>query len=506
MSQLNDRENEVPARPQPPSYETPDPERPASAAPTELELERETAPRAHDPYAALRHRDYLVFSAAWMISVIGSQMTTVALGWEIFDRTGNELNLGWIGGIQAIPLLLLALPAGAIADYFDRRRIMFVTSTLAGVVCVGLALMSYSKHPHYLKIMYGLVLVQSTVLVLGRPARSSFLPTIVPPNVFANAVTWNASFFQVATMIGPAIGGIVIAWSLHRFGTVRLAYLVDGVCAMIFAASMLILPKPRYANSHARQRSSDSALKKLTAGIRFVWTTKIILATMTLDLFAVLLGGAIYLLPVFAKDILHVGSVGFGWLRAADALGALTMALLIAHTPPMKKAGRAMLWAVALFGVATIGFGLSRNFVLSFVFVFLIGAFDNISVVVRHTLVQVLTPDAMRGRVSAVNNIFIGASNELGGLESGVTAKLFANLALGMGIVHAADAAKVWGTTASVVFGGLGTIATVIVIALMFPQVRKFGRLDQARPAPEAAPAGLAPITGVTQPGTPSAS
>ena len=200
---------------------------------------------------------------------------------------------------------------------------------------------------------------------------------------------------------------------------------------------------------------------------------------MTLDLFAVLLGGAIYLLPVYAKDILHVGSVGFGWLRAADAIGALSMALLIAHTPPMKRAGRAMLLAVGFFGLATIGFGLSRHFILSFICVFLIGAFDNISVVVRHTLVQVLTPDAMRGRVSAVNNIFIGASNELGGLESGLTAKLFSNLALTAGIAHTASAAKEWGTTASVVVGGLGTILTVGIIALLFPQVRKFGRLDR---------------------------
>jgi len=258
---------------------------------------------------------------------------------------------------------------------------------------------------------------------------------------------------------------------------------------------MILMAKPRYGSTHSGLstqdsglKNQDSALRKLTAGIRFVWRTKIILATMTLDLFAVLLGGAIYLLPVFAKDILHVGSVGFGWLRAADAIGALAMALLIAHTPPMKKAGRAMLLAVGLFGLATITFGLSRNFYLSFLCIFMIGAFDNISVVVRHTLVQVLTPDSMRGRVSAVNNIFIGASNELGGLESGVTAKLFGQLALSMGIVHTATAAKQWGATSSVVFGGIGTILTVVVIALLFPQVRRFGRLDHAHPIEPATP------------------
>ncbi len=225
-----------------------------------------------------------------------------------------------------------------------------------------------------------------------------------------------------------------------------------------------------------------SALSRLFAGIRFVWKTKIILATITLDLFAVLLGGAVYLLPVFAKDILHVGSVGFGWLRAADAIGALTMAMVIAHTPPFRKAGRAMLLGVGLFGLATIGFGISRVFAFSFAMVFCIGAFDSISVVVRHTLVQVLTPDAMRGRVSAVNNIFIGASNELGGLESGVTASLFGQMALALGWAHSLEASKSWGATASVVFGGVGTIITVVAIAVIFPAVFKFGRLDHARP------------------------
>jgi MFS family permease len=412
-----------------------------------------------------------------MISVIGNQMTSAALGWEIFDRTRNELNLGWIGGIQAIPLLVLALPAGALADYLDRRRIMTVTSALAALTCIGYAVMSYSSSAHYLPVMYGLLLLNSTVMVLGRPARSSFLPTIVPPRVFPNAVTWNASFFQTATVLGPAIAGLIIANSSRN---VRVVYLIDAIFAVIFAATMLLLlPPPKYGNSTAALPENDSALSKLTAGIRFVWSTKIILATLTLDLFAVLLGGAVYLLPVFAREILKVGSVGFGWLRAADALGAITCAVIVAHTPPMKKAGRAMLLSVAAFGVATIGFGLSRNFYLSFLFVFLIGAFDNISVVVRHTLVQVLTPDSMRGRVSAVNNIFIGASNELGGLESGVTAKLFASLALTAGIAHSAEAAKGWGATTSVVFGGIGTIVTVVVLALLFPQVRKFGRLDQ---------------------------
>ncbi|HEX8523383.1 MAG TPA: MFS transporter [Tepidisphaeraceae bacterium] len=467
----------------PVAYEQPDGERPASASPTETTLEAESTTAGHDPYAALRYRDYRVFSIAWMVSVIGNQMTAAALGWELFDRTRNELNLGWIGGVQAIPLLLLALPAGALADYVDRRRIMTVTSTLAAITSIGFAVMSYSTHPHYLWIMYGLLLLNSTFMVLGRPARSSFLPTIVPPKIFSNAVTWNASFYQTATVVGPALAGLVITYSLRHFNNVRPIYVVDAVCALIFAGTMFILPPPRYGDFEKRASSEDSAFERLTAGLHFVWRTKIVLATLTLDLFAVLLGGAVYLLPVFAKEILNVGSWGFGWLRAADAMGAITCAILIAHTPPMKKAGRAMLLAVGAFGLATIGFGLSRNFFLSFLMVFLIGAFDNISVVVRHTLVQVLTPDAMRGRVSAVNNIFIGASNELGGLESGVTARLFGQLALGMGWASTVQDSKVWGATTSVVSGGIGTIIVVIALAIAFPAVRKFGRLDQARPA-----------------------
>jgi MFS family permease len=443
------------------AYESIDPARPATASPTESDLENQAAPRAHDPYAALRYRDYVIFSVGWMVSVVGNQMTAAALGWEIFDRTQRAVNLGWLGGIQALPLLVLALPAGVLADHFDRRRIMAITSVLAAITSIGFAAMSYSLSPHYLWIMFGLLLLNSTFLVLGRPARSAFLPTVVPPTIFTNAVTWNASFYQTATVLGPALAGLVIATSLRHFHNVRLAYIIDALCMLAFAITMSSLPTPQYGNSK-RSDKDAGAIERLTAGIRFVWRTKIILATLTLDLFAVLLGGAVYLTPIFAKDILHVGSVGFGWLRAADALGALLMALIVAHTPPMKRAGRAMLLAVGAFGAATIIFGFSRNFYLSFAAIFLVGAFDNISVVVRHTLVQVLTPDDMRGRVSAVNNIFIGASNELGGLESGLTAAWL-------------------GPVKSVVLGGIGTLLTVSLVAVLAPHLRKFGRLDTAK-------------------------
>jgi len=444
-----------------PAYEEPDLERAASASPTEGELEREApaftaldyspAPPRHDAYAALRHRNYLVYSFGWVISVLGHHMVSTALGWEVYDRTNSKLALGWVAGIQVIPLFALALPAGHWADVFDRRRIIAISSAGAAVCSLGLALLSYK--PGSVPWMYGILGLNAAFLVIGRPARSSLLPLIVPPSVFANAVTWNSSMFQLATMSGPALAGAIVAWSLSRYGSVSAAYYIDVVCALAFAG-MIFAVRLR----PMEKDTTGPVDRSLLAGFRFIWERKIIFATMALDLFAVLLGGAVWLLPVFAKDILKVGPSGLGWLRAADAIGAFVMAMIIAHLPPMKHAGRNMLLAVAGFGVATIVFGLSRNFWLSMAALFAIGAFDAISVVVRHTLVQVLTPDPMRGRVSAVNNISIGASNELGGLESGV-------------------AAAILGPVGAVVFGGIGTLVTVAIVAWRSPQLRKFGRL-----------------------------
>jgi MFS family permease len=439
------------------AYEAPDPERPATSAPTEGELERESpavhaldrspAPAGHDPYAALKFPNFILFSVGWMISVIGHQMQSTALGWEIFDRTGSKLALGWVAGIQVIPVMALALPGGMLADTFDRRRIIALSGGLAAVCSLALAALSYREGS--IPWMFVMLFLSSAALTIGRPARSSLMPLIVPSWAFSNAVTWNSTIFQIASMAGPAMAGLVISRST------RLVYLIDAGCAGIFALLILFTRIRRVRQSAVETRSTGNVL----AGLRFVWNTRIILATMTLDLFAVLLGGAVYLLPVFAKDILHVDAVRFGWLRAAEAIGALTMSLVMAHLPPMKHAGRSMLLAVMGFGVCTIIFGLSRWFWLSFAMLLMTGALDTVSVVVRHTLVQVLTPDNMRGRVSAVNNIFIGASNELGGLESGLTAAWL-------------------GPVRSVVVGGVGTIMTVAAVALWSPQIRRYGRLD----------------------------
>jgi len=298
--------------------------------------------------------------------------------------------------------------------------------------------------------MYAILTAGATAQALSWPARSALLPQIVPAEHFANAVSWYSSIFQVAAVTGPAIGGLIIGFSVWP------AYLLDCACCLSFG----LLVATIRLTSAAPKREAPT-LASVAAGVHFVWRTKIILALITLDLFAVLLGGATYLLPSVAKDILHVGAFKFGCLRASFAIGAFLMAVVNAHLPPFKHAGRAMLWAVAGFGAATIVFGLSKNYWLSLTMLFLAGACDNISVLVRHTLVQLLTPDEMRGRVSAVNNVFIGASNELGGFESGMTAAWF-------------------GTVISIVVGGIGTIVVVICAALIWPEVRAFGSLRDA--------------------------
>jgi MFS family permease len=414
----------------------------------ENSLRRENNTRRHDPYAALRIAGFRWYLSGWIFSILGQQLQSVAVQWEIFQRTHRALPLGLIGLVQAVPVLALALPAGQLADWASRKLILVSMQFAAAACSAGLAWVTW-RHGSTASI-YILLTASATCGAISNPARASILPQIVPKETFANAVSWWSSCFQAAAVTGPAIGGLIIQ------RVVWPAFVLDAACAAWFG--LLAMRIPRIT---APQRREAPSLTTLIAGIHFVRRTKIILATITLDLFAVLLGGATYLLPAVATDILHIGSFGFGCLRAAPAVGAILMAVLVAHRPPMKHAGRGMLWAVAGFGVATVVFGLSHNYWLSLVMLFLTGALDNISVLVRHTLVQVLTPDEMRGRVSAVNNVFINASNELGGLESGVTAAMF-------------------GVIPSIVFGGIGTIVVVVLVALVWPQVWAFGSLHEA--------------------------
>jgi MFS family permease len=437
----------------------------------------------HDPYAAFRSRGYAFFTIGNLLSIIGRQMLAVAVEWEIYQRTHSPTALGLVGLVIAIPVVGLSLPAGHLADRFSRKQIIVVSQILTSLISVILALVSW-KHliipnvsilragnqglsniaaifeqhnPRFhfddasIPVIYFLLFAYGTVRTFGWAARSSFFPTLVPRDAFSNAVTWNNSVFQVGSVVGPGIGGFVIAHA--GFPCV---YIIDMICAFLFF--LLVLPIPRAKRTG--ERAERNAWKSLAAGMRFVFSKNVILATITLDLFAVLLGGATALLPMFADQILHCGPVGLGWMRAAPAIGAFGVALLVAYLPPMRQAGKTLLFCVCAFGIATVVFGLSKTLWLSLAMLFLIGGFDSVSVIVRGSIVQLVTPDNMRGRVSAVNNIFIGTSNEFGALESGLTAALF-------------------GPVISVVAGGIGTILVVLAAAWRWPEIRKIGALDK---------------------------
>jgi MFS family permease len=407
---------------------------------------------AHDPYAALRGRDYRHLLLAGMLASIGTEMQGVAVGWELYERTEDATALGLVGLVQFLPVFLLALPAGHAADRHSRKGLLLAALGVMAAASLGLAALSFFDGP--IPLVYLALFLTGVGQAFRNPARSALLPQVVPDSALGNAIAWNSSGWQIASMVGPALGGLVLAVAEDATGAYLLAALSSLASAVLIVG---IRPRP---TSRLREEVS---LASLLAGIRFVWKTKLILATITLDLFAVLLGGATTLLPIFARDILHVGPIGLGILRAAPSIGALLMAIVLTHRPPMQRAGRTLLWAVAGFGAATVVFGLSENMPLSFAMLAVTGALDNISVVVRGTLIQVLTPDAMRGRVFAVNAIFIGSSNELGGFESGVTADWF-------------------GPVASVVGGGIGTLLVVLTVMLRWPEVPRLGPLHQPEP------------------------
>ncbi len=389
-----------------------------------------------------------------VLVAIGTSAQTLAIGWEMYTRTDEPLALGLIGLVQAIPMLVLTLPAGYLADVFDRRRLMILSMLLTSATSLGLAAFSYFEGS--IAIMYLLLFLDSCALRLGWPARAALLPQLVPPEVFENAVKWRTSLGQISGMVGPALGGFIIAWSIPA------AYVLSAASTFAFIFVLMTIRIPPSTRA-ARGRM----FRQVAEGVSFVWRKKVLLGAISLDMFGVLLGGAVFLLPVFARDIIDLSGTGFspeqalGWLRAAPAAGAMVMALLLAYSPPFRRAGRTMLLAVAGFGAATIVFGFSQNLWLSMSMLFLTGVFDNISVVIRHTLVQLSTPNEMRGRVSAVNSMFISSSNELGGFESGAVAHFF-------------------GPVFSVVSGGVGTIVIVLAWAGLFPKLRRVGTLAES--------------------------
>ena len=404
----------------------------------------------HDPYAALRVKGFRLYMLAAMFLTVGGQMQSVAVAWELYERTHSALALGYVGLVQIAPVLLLALPAGHAADRYSRKHLLMGSQLLMALASAGLAVLSATRGA--VPLIYGCLLLTGIAQSLSRPARWSFLPQLVPGELLGNAVTWNTSAWQVASVAGPALGGLFLALTHGA----RQVYVFDFACSL--AVIVLVGSIPTRPAVRGLERAT---FRTLLAGFDFVRRTRLILAALTLDLFAVLLGGATALLPIFARDVLQVGPTGLGCLRAAPSIGAVVMGLTLAHRPPLRRAGPVLLGSVAGFGLATIVFGLSRDPYLSFVMLMLTGALDNISVVVRSTLVQSLTPDAMRGRVSAVNGLFIGTSNELGGFESGLTAQRF-------------------GPVASVVGGGIGTILVVLAVAFHWPQIRRLRSLSEA--------------------------
>jgi MFS family permease len=402
----------------------------------------------HDPYAALRFRDFRLLFVGRFIGSFGDQMLSFAVGWELWLRTKNELALGLVGLVQVIPIIVFSLPAGHVADQYNRKRIVLVTQVLLAMCALGLSLLSWIQGP--LVLVYLCLFGIGLARAFNSPATSTLLPQTVPENVFTSAATWSSSAWQFASIIGPAVAGLLVA----TLNSVTLVYVLDAISGFI----VLVLVISMEGRQLVRSRKA-ATLESLAEGARFMWDTKVVLAAITLDMFAVLFGGAVILLPVYATDILKVGPGGLGLMRAAPSIGALTMAVSLAHLPTFKRAGRTLLLAVTGFGLATIVFGLSTSFVLSVAMLALLGALDNISVVIRSTLLLIRTPDEMRGRISAVNSIFISASNELGGFESGLTAALF-------------------GPVLSVVGGGLGTLLVVLAIAKMWPEMRQLKTLE----------------------------
>jgi MFS family permease len=403
---------------------------------------------AHDPYAALRHPEYRAYLAAIATVSVATQVQSAVLGWQVYQLTGDPLSLGLVGLAEALPFLALTLVGGSAADRSDRR-----TLALAGLAAVGASgacLLALSLgSPGSVLPFYGAQILAGAGRAFFRPASAALGTELVPREEYQNATTWRSSTFHGAMVLGPAAGGTLIA-----LGGPRLAYgVVLALTAVGLVALALVSPRPRTASGPTR------LLEDLSDGVRFVFGQQLLLGAMSLDLFAVLFGGASALLPIFARDVLGVGEVGFGLLRAAPAAGSVAMSLVLARLGRIRRAGRTLLGSVALFGLAWIAFALSRSYALSLALLALGGALDSVSVVLRGTLVQTRTPQEKMGRVSAVASFFIGSSNELGAFESGVAARLL-------------------GVVPSVVFGGAMTLVTVGLVAWRAPALRRLERLS----------------------------
>ncbi|MBV9505500.1 MAG: MFS transporter [Acidobacteriia bacterium] len=395
-----------------------------------------------DARVVFRYPNFLYHAGARVVSVLGSEMQAVAVGWQIYGLTHRPLDLGLVGLAQFLPGILLFLVAGHTADRVPRKRILQTCMGVYALVSVLLFVFTV-RGLHSVLPIYAVLLLNGTGRAFSMPASQALLPTLVAQEHFPIAVAWGSSWFQVATILGPVAGGLI-------YGATGNPLPVYGLAALFYLAGLLLYSRIRVKTVEPPRHSGEMVFE----GLRYIWNHKFVLGAISLDLFAVLLGGAVALLPVYAREILHVGAPGLGILRSAPGLGAISTGVLLAHRPLGRRQGTVMLWCVFGFGLFTIVFGLSRNLTLSLAALAILGACDTVSVVVRSTMVQLRTPDHMRGRVSAVNMVFIGASNEVGQFESGITAQWF-------------------GTVPAVVLGGVGTILVVVLWTWLFPDLRR---------------------------------
>ena len=402
-----------------------------------------------EAFAVIHVKNFRFYLFYRIFMTMASLMQSVIVGWQIYDISHNVLWLGFIGLVEVIPQVSISLFAGHYIDLWNRRKIVRYTTLI--LILGSLILLIYSSNTAYFTAKFGILPVFFTIFLTGLargilgPAQVALLGQLVPRNLYANAATWNSANWQVAAVLGPAIGGMVYGF----WGIIPAYSLVLGLYTLSFF--MIIFIK---VGKHEVVETTEGVFTRIRSGIDFVFKTPELLGAFTLDMFAVLFGGAVAMLPVFASDILKIGPQGLGLLRACPAIGATFMAFVLMFRPPMKETGKILFICVIGFGLTMIGFGLSRSLILSGILLILSGAFDNVSVVIRGTILQLFTPDDMRGRVASVNSIFIGSSNELGAFESGVTAKL-------MGLVP------------SVVFGGIMTLAVVFTTIRINKPLRK---------------------------------
>lgn len=404
--------------------------------------------KKHDPFAVLKNKEFLLFLNTRFFMTMAMQMQSIIVGLQIYKHTKDALSMGMIGLAEALPFIVTSLFSGHVADSFSRKKIIVISTSF--LLLSTFILLYYSVHATEMLNAYGtfpiFFVIGLTGIIRGfiSAALAPFMSQLLSREWYTSAATWNSSVWHTGAILGPPVAGFLVVIGFTTAYEINLIFIVLSIISL-----MLIKSRPVPA-----KEKKETLKESLSVGIKFVFSNQLILGAISLDLFAVLFGGAVAMLPVYADKILHVSDLQYGFLRAAPAVGAVITAVILAYKPPTEKAGKNLFLCIGAFGVATILFGVSTNYYWSLFFLFLTGAFDNVSVVIRHTILQLSTPDNMRGRVSAVNSIFIGSSNEIGAFESGVTARL-------MGLVR------------SVVFGGVMTVLIVGTTAKLAPKLRK---------------------------------